>query len=96
MMRFMRTTVTLDQDLEQKLRENALRTRRPFKRVLNEALRSALAADSAAEAAQPFVVKSRRMGLRTGHDPLAFSKLGDDLEAAAFVELTRGLRKRKP
>lgn len=91
----MRTTVTLDRDLEQKLRENAMRTRRPFKRVLNETLRSALATDSA-EAAQPFVVKSRKMGLRTGHDPLAFSKLGDDLEAAAFVELTRELLIRKP
>ncbi len=38
----MRTTVTLDRDVEQRLRETALRTRRPFKRVLNDTLRSAL------------------------------------------------------
>lgn len=93
MMLSMRTTVTLDDDLEQKLRENALRTRRPFKLVLNGVLRSALAAESAAEAAKPFVVRSRRMGLRAGQDPLAFSKLGDDLEATAFIELTRKLLK---
>lgn len=91
----MRTTVTLDRDLEQKLRENALRTRRPFKRVLNETIRSALAAESAAKTTKPFVVQSRKMGLRTGQDPLAFSKLGDDLEAAAFVESTRKLLNQK-
>jgi hypothetical protein len=95
MMLFVRTTVTLDRDLEQILRENAVRTRRPFKRLLNEAIRSGLAANSAADVAKPFVVKSRKMGLRAGLDPRAFSKLGDDLEAAAFVELTRELQKAK-
>lgn len=92
----MRTTVTLDRDLEQKLRENALRTKRPFKRVLNETIRSALAAESAAEETRPFVVHPQKMGLRAGLDPLSFSKLSDDLEATAFVELTRKLLSQKP
>lgn len=37
-----RKTVTLDRDVEQRLRETALRTRRSFKRVINDTLCSAL------------------------------------------------------
>ncbi len=35
----MRTTVTLDRDVERILRETAVRTRKPFKKVLNDTLR---------------------------------------------------------
>lgn len=91
----MRTTVTLDRDIEQFLRENALRTHRPFKRVLNETLRSAIAGASPAANPTPFVVKPRPMKLRAGLDPLGFSKLSDDLEAAAFLDATRHLKARK-
>jgi hypothetical protein len=90
----MRTTVTLDSDIEQYLRENAARTRRPFKRVLNETLRSAIAEAAPAGNPKPFKVKSRAMGLRSGHDPIGFSKLSDDLEAAAFLDSTQRLKSR--
>ena len=87
----MRTTVTLDRDLERILRETALRTRRPFKRVLNDALRSALEGQAKGEMAAPFVVEARPMGLRAGLDPAGFNRLADDLEAEAFLESTRKL-----
>lgn len=87
----MRTTVTLDPDVEQRLRETALRTRRPFKRVLNEALRSALDAQEPLSAGR-FEVKARPMGLRTGFDPTGFNRLADELEAEAFLETTRKLQ----
>jgi len=90
----MRTTVTLDSDIEQILRENAVRTHRPFKRVLNETLRSAIAGAAPTRNLKPFVVKSRPLGLRSGHDPIGFSKLSDDLEAAAFLDSTRRLKSR--
>ncbi len=70
----MRTTVTLDRDLEQILRETAARTLKPFKKVLNDTLRSAMA---------------RGKGPRPGHDPAGFSRLADDLEAEAFLETSR-------
>lgn len=92
----MRTTVTLDRDLERILRETAMRTRKPFKKVLNETLRSALESSTASGQAEPFVVKSRPMGLRAGHDPAGFNPLADDLEAEAFLETTRKLRERVP
>lgn len=86
----MRTTVTLDRDVEQRLRETALRTRRPFKRVLNDALRLALDAQEPA-VADRFVVKARPMGLRAGLDPAGFNRLADELEAEAFLESTQQL-----
>ncbi len=87
----MRTTVTLDPDVEQRLRETALRTRRPFKRVLNDALRRALDTVEPVDAGR-FEVKSRHMGLRAGLDPAGFNRLADDLEAEAFLENTRKLQ----
>ncbi|MCL2646779.1 MAG: hypothetical protein FWD61_07205 [Phycisphaerales bacterium] len=90
----MRTTVSLDNDIERTLRETALRTHRPFKRVLNEMLRSAIAAASPAgtKQAKRFTVKARDMGLLPGIDPIGFSKLADDLEAAAFLDSTKRLK----
>jgi hypothetical protein len=90
----MRTTVTLDGDLERILRETALRTRRPFKKVLNETLRSALEGRAGMDTAEPFVVEARPMGLRAGLDPAGFNRLADDLEAEAFLETTRKLVER--
>ena len=87
----MRTTVTLDPDVEQRLRETALRTRRPFKRVLNEALRSALDAQEPPSVGR-FEVKARPMGLRPGLDPTGFNRLADELEAEAFLDTTRKLQ----
>jgi len=84
----------LDSDIERTLRETALRTHRPFKRVLNEMLRSAIAASAPVEAQQAkrFKVKARDMGLLPGIDPIGFSKLADDLEADAFLDSTQRLQ----
>ncbi len=83
----MRTTVTLDRDIERILRETALKTRKPFKEVLNDTLRHALEARAAT--GDPFKVKARPMGLRAGLDPAGFNKLADDLEAEAFADSAR-------
>lgn len=91
----MRTTVTLERDVEALLRDKAHRTRRPFKQVLNQTLRAGLAAEPSAPKAVPFVLRARPMHLKAGLDPAGFSKLGDDLEAEAFLEATRALAERK-
>lgn len=88
----MRTTVTLDRDVESRLRETAVRTRRPFKKVLNDALRLAL--EMQAGGGPAFEVKPSRMGLRAGLDPAGFNRMADDLEAEAFLETTRKLAER--
>lgn len=90
----MRTTVTLDQDIERILRETAMRTHRPFKKVLNDTLRVGIARSSEAKPTEPFVVKASPMGLRTGLDPIGFNRLADDLEAEAYLEISRKLTER--
>lgn len=87
----MRTTVTLDRDVERILRETAARTHRPFKKVLNDTLRAGIEQSTGMERSEPFVLKARPMGLRAGHDPAGFNRLADDLEAEAFLETTRKL-----
>lgn len=92
----MRTTVTLDRDLERILRQNALRTHQPFKKVLNDTLRVGIEQSMASKPPEPFVLKARPMGLRAGHDPAGFNRLADDLEAEAFLETTRKLMESRP
>lgn len=82
----MRTTVTLDNDVERLLRESMHSSRRGFKETLNATLRAALGAKSSAAGRGPFVVKARSLGLRAGIDPAGFNKLADEVEADIFVE----------
>jgi len=89
----MRTTVTLDKDVERLLKETMHRSRRGFKETLNATLRAALGTKPAATGRPPFVVKARPLGLRAGIDPAGFNKLADELEAEAFlVKHRRGPR----
>ncbi len=80
----MRTTLTLDDDLARELQEKAHRERRPFKDVVNEALRSGLGHRSPADQ-QPFVVQAEHRGFRPGIDPRRLNQLGDDLETDEFI-----------
>jgi hypothetical protein len=89
----MRTTVTLDPDVEQLLRHATHGSQQNFKAALNDGLRRGLAHLPPAVAATPFVVKARLMGLRTGLDPSRLHDLADDLEAETFAGTTRQLRK---
>jgi hypothetical protein len=87
----MRTTVTLDPDVERLLREEVHRSRQSFKEVLNNAVRQGLRPSRAGKRRKPFVVKARAMGLRTGIDPGRLAELADDLEVDAFLQLTKRL-----
>ena len=92
----MRTTVTLDRDVERILRETAVRTHTPFKKVLNDILRAGIEQSTGVGRLESFVLNARPMGLRAGHDPAGFNRLGDDLEAEAFLESTRKLMEQRP
>jgi hypothetical protein len=58
----MRTTLTLDEDVAVRLQAESRRTGLPFKIVVNEYLRAALAQRKASQAAAPFRVKPVDMG----------------------------------
>ncbi len=85
----MRTTVTLDEDVERLLREAMHRSRRGFKETLNAAIRTGLGRRPAAGRSVAFVVKARSMGLRAGLDPGGLNKLADELEVDAFLDKAR-------
>ena len=84
----MRTTVTLEKDVERLLRDAMHRSRRSFKQTLNAALRSGLAGKTVRAKATRFVVKARPMGVRAGIDPAGFNKLADEWEVEAFLSKT--------
>jgi hypothetical protein len=81
----MRTTVTIDEDVEQLLKDRIRRTHSSFKETLNQALRKGLS-EVQEETPEPFEVSARPMGLKTGIDPAGLNKLSDDLETKAFLE----------
>ena len=90
----MRTTVTLDPDVEQLLRNATHSTGLNFKEALNDGLRRGLAHLGEAARATPFVVKARPLGLRIGLDRARLHDVEDDLEAEAFAATTRRLAKK--
>lgn len=90
----MRTTVTLDTDVEQLLRESMERGRKTFKQALNEAVRLALGGTRSG-AEQPFVVDAQPMRLLPGIDPAQIRDLDDELEIAEFLRKTRALEAAK-
>ena len=75
----MRTTVTIDADVERRLRE-AMRARRlSFKEALNEAVRRGLDSWAPKTRGKPFCTQAESMGV---HPHLNYDNIGDLLELA--------------
>ena len=87
----MRTTITVDADVEQLLRLAMQQSGQSLKTTLNQAVRRGLAGTIAGAAQPPFRVEPQSMGLRAGIDPARLQELGDDLDVQAFLELSRRL-----
>ena len=79
----MRTTVTLDPDVAEQLKEIAHRRRQPFKVVLNTMVRAGLASERAAKA--PYDFPTYDMGLRRGIDLTKAQALADALEDEELI-----------
>jgi hypothetical protein len=58
----MRTTLTLDEQIAKALKDAAHRTGKPFKQVVNEALRAGLAAGHASAKARRYRLKPAALG----------------------------------
>jgi hypothetical protein len=65
----MRTTVTLDADVERLIKNEAHRRGSSFKMALNETVRRAFKKEPAQNSGKAFVVKAKAMGLQPGIDP---------------------------
>jgi len=73
-----RTTLTLDDDVAAGLKQAVRKSGRPFRSVVNDALRAGLA--SPERSTEPFRVRARAMGLRPGVDLDDIEGLLDILE----------------
>jgi hypothetical protein len=80
----MRTTVTLDPDLAEKVRALARERDVSFKEALNSALRRGLAA-GAPRSKRPYRLASRRLELRPGVDLEHALRLAGELEDAETI-----------
>jgi hypothetical protein len=78
-----RTTVTLDPDVEQQLKELARRQGISFKAALNNAVRAGLAAGRGGSRA--YTVPARPMRLRPGLDLTRALRMEDSLEDEEIV-----------
>ncbi len=77
----MRTTLTLDDDLARELREEARRSGRPFKNVVNEMLRRGLSAGvEPGRRPKRFRVRPLPGRFRAGVDLTKLNQLLDELE----------------
>lgn len=74
-----RTTLTLDDDVAAGLRRAARSSGRPFRAVVNDALRTGLEAQQARPPA-PFRIAASDLGLRAGMEVDAISELIDRVE----------------
>lgn len=77
----MRTTITLDDDVAEKLQAEMRRRRtNNFKETVNDVLRRGLVVRRELAAAQPFRVRARRLGTKPGLNYDNVSELLEQLE----------------
>ena len=79
----MRTTLTLDNDIADSLKEQAQLLGKPFKQVVNDALRRGMS-PAVRETPAPYSVDPIHSGFAPGVDPLKLNQLNDQLEAEEF------------
>ena len=81
----MRTTLTLDDDLADYLKMQSRLQGRPFKQVVNDALRRGIAPASQRSELPTFRVIPNRSALVTGVDPVRLNQLNDELDVEDFT-----------
>jgi hypothetical protein len=87
----MRTTLTLDPDVARLLEEEVHRQRKPFKQVVNEAIRRGLSPRQSSPPGR-YRVRPHKTTVKPGIDPGSFNKLVDELEDDAVVGKMRAVR----
>ncbi len=84
----MRTTLTLEDTVAERLRQEAALGRQSFKEIVNDALRRGLGIDRPKPYA-PFQVRPHSSAFRSGIDSARLNQLVDELEAEDFCQLKR-------
>lgn len=80
----MRTTLTIDPEIADRLKQEAALGKRPLKVIVNEALRKGLGLEPA-KRPKPYRLKPHSSGFIPGIDPGKLNQLADELEAGEFL-----------
>ena len=81
----MRTTLTLDRDVAERLEQEMRRTGRGLKATVNEAIRRGLGVARKAPRPPCFEVQPHAFGVKPGIDLDRMNQLADELEAEAVA-----------
>lgn len=81
----MRTTLTLDDDVADFLKEQSQLHNKPLKHVVNEVLRRGMAPGAKRSAPPRFRIVPNHSKLFPGVDPVKLNQLNDQLEAEDFA-----------
>ncbi len=81
----MRTTLTLDDDVADALRERARLLDMPFKQVVNDALRHGLSPGAEEDPRTEYRLVPNQSAIAPGIDPLKLNQINDRLDAEAFT-----------
>lgn len=85
----MRTTLTLDRDVADRLEREMRRTGKGMKATVNEALRAGFGISSKPVKPPPFKITAFVSGLQPGIDPDKMNQLLDQLEVEEFMKKYR-------
>lgn len=85
----MRTTLTLDPDVEQRLKQETRRTGKSLKAAVNDALRIGLSVGGKPPKAARFVVEPHAFGFKPGVDLDRMNQLVDEMAVEADVRRLR-------
>jgi hypothetical protein len=81
-----RTTLTLDNDLAQRLKDASVREGKPFKQIVNDTLRAGLGLrDKPVRNRAKIVLHTFRSRLKAGIDETKLNQLADQLEVESFL-----------
>jgi hypothetical protein len=79
----MRTTLTLEPDIADRLRQEAALGKQSLKTLVNNALRKGLGLE-APKRSKPYRISPHSSGFLPGVDPAKLNQLADELEAGEF------------
>ena len=85
----MRTTLTIDPDVEMLIQSEMRRTERSMKAVVNDALRLGLGARGKPPRPRRYKVEPHPLGLKPGIDADRLNQLIDELESEEFARKLR-------
>jgi hypothetical protein len=80
----MRTTLSIDDDVLEKAKSAAARSRLPFRTVINEALRAGLSVIAIPATALPYQTKPHKLGLKAGRNLDNIQELLAQIEGEDF------------